>query len=148
MVEIDKYERLHVLLVEHAAERSDLIRKSLDDAGTDCRVHRVADLIEAMAYLREDTPYFNAPRPDFVILGHSQEHICCCELLNEVRRNSRFAAVQLVGVKDSWWHRLPPGSAPMPFACCDIQRVKVGQLGETVKELEEGSLRNLLSTYG
>lgn len=148
MVDVDKSERLHILLVEHSSERADLIMKSLDDAQMDCRIHRVADLIEAMAYLREDMPYFNAPRPDFVILGQSQEHICCCELLAEVRRNGRFAGLQTIGVKDPWWQRLPPNKAPMPFACCDINRVKVVQLGETVRDMESNSLRNLLQTYG
>ena len=148
MVEIDKNERLHVLLVEHSSERSELVKTSLESSGLDCRMHRVADLMEALAYLREDMPYFNAPRPDFVILGQSQEHICCCELLAEVRRNPRFAGLQTVGVKDSWWQRLPPGKAPIPFACCELERVKVSRLGESVRELEGGSLRSLLQTYG
>ena len=148
MVEIDKNERLHVLLVEHSSERSELVKTSLESSGLDCRMHRVADLMEALAYLREDMPYFNAPRPDFVILGQSQEHICCCELLAEVSRNPRFAGLQTVGVKDSWWQRLPPGKAPIPFACCDVERVKVSRLGESVRELEGGSLRSLLQTYG
>lgn len=148
MVEIDKNERLHVLLVEHSSERSELVKTSLESSGLDFRMHRVADLMEALAYLREDMPYFNAPRPDFVILGQSQEHICCCELLAEVRRNPRFAGLQTVGVKDSWWQRLPPGKAPIPFACCELERVKVSRLGESVRELEGGSLRSLLQTYG
>ena len=147
MVDIDKNEPLHILLVEHSAERSELVKQSLQDAGVECRMHRVADLMEAIAYLHEDMPYFNAPRPDFVILGQSQEHICCCELLAEVQKNRRFAAVQTIGIKDSWWHRLPAGKAPMPFTCCDIDRVKVAQLGTTIVELEPGSLRSLLQSY-
>lgn len=147
MVEIDKNERLHILLVEHSSERSEIIKQMLDDAGIECRLHRVADLMEALAYLRSDMPYFNAPRPDFVILGQSQEHICCCELLAEVRRNARFAGLQTLGIKDSWWQRLPPNKAPVPFACCDVDRVKVTRLGETVREKEAGSMRNLLRTY-
>ncbi len=147
MVDIDENERLHVLLVEHSSERSGLVKKSLDKAGIDCRMHRVADLMEAMAYLREDMPYFNAPRPDFVILGQSQEHICCCELLREVRRNPRFAGLQAIGVKDSWWQRLPPKKAPIPFACCDLERVRIEKLAETLKTLEAGSLRRLLHAY-
>lgn len=147
MVDIDKNERLHILLVEHCSERSSLIKQILDDADVECRLHRVADLMEALAYLREDMPYFNAPRPDFVILGQSQEHICCCELLLEVRRNPRFAGLQTLGVKDGWWQRLPPNKAPVPFACCDIERVTVARLGETVRDMEPASMRNLLQTY-
>lgn len=147
MVDIDKNERLHFLLVEHSSERSELVKKSLEEAEIDCRMHRVADVMEAIAYLREDMPYFNAPRPDFVILGQSQEHICCCELLSEVRQNPRFAGLQTVGIKDSWWQRLPPGKAPIPFACCDLERVKVARLGAAIKELEPGSLRSLLQSY-
>jgi hypothetical protein len=147
MVDIDKNEPLHILLVEHSAERSELVKTSLDDAGVECRMHRVADLMEAIAYLREDMPYFNAPRPDFVVLGQSQEHICCCELLAEIGKNRRFAGVQTIGVRDSWWQRLPPGKAPMPFTCCELDRVKVARLGDTIKELEPGSLRSLLQSY-
>lgn len=147
MVDIDKNEPLHVLLVEHSAERSELVKESLKDSGVECRMHRVADLMEAIAYLREDMPYFNAPRPDFVILGQSQEQLCCCELLAEVHQKRRLAGLQVVGVKDSWWQRLPPGKAPMPFTCCELDRVKVTQLGDTIKELEPGSLRSLLQAY-
>lgn len=148
MVDIDVNDRLHILLIEQESERSDLVKKALDEADVDYRLHRVADLVEAMAYLREDMPYFNAPRPDFVILGQSQEHVCCCELLAEVRRNSRFAGLQTIGVKDPWWQRLPAGKAPIPYACCNLERVAMSRLSETIKEREAHSLRNLLATYG
>ncbi|MGI9232084.1 MAG: hypothetical protein ACR2RD_00500 [Woeseiaceae bacterium] len=147
MAQTDTNERLHVLLVEHSSERSGLVMKSFDDARIDYRLHRVADLMEAIAYLREDMPYFNAPQPDFVILGPSQEHICCCELLAEVRRNPRYAGLQTLGVRDSWWQRLPPNKSPIPFACCDLDRVKISRLGEKIRELEGGSLRSLLQSY-
>lgn len=147
MVEIDRNESLRLLLVEHSSKRSDQIKQTLDDARLKYRLHRVADQIEALAYLRADMPYFSAPRPDFVILGQSQEHVCCCQLLAEVRCHPRFAGLQVVGVKDAWWQRLPPNTAPVPFACCDIDRVKGGRVGETIRELESGSLRNLLKTY-
>ena len=141
-------ERLHILLVEHESERANLVKQALDDAELEYRLHRVADLVEAVAYLRENMPYFNAPRPDFVILGQSQEHICCCELLAEIRRGSRFAGLQTIGIKDLWWQRLPPHKAPVPYACCDVERVKVSHVGDSVRELEAGTLRNLLRTYG
>ena len=148
MVDIDKNEPQHILLVEHSAERSELVKQSLLNAGVECRMHRVADLMEAIAYLREDMPYFNAPRPDFVILGQSQEHICCCELLTEVQKIRRLAGVQTVSIKDTWWQRLPAGKAPIPFTCCDIDRVRASQLGDKIRELEPGSLRNLLHSSG
>ena len=148
MVDLDTNERLHVLLVEHDSERSDLVKQAPEDAQIDCRLHRVADLVEAMAYLREDMPYFNAPRPDFVILGQSQEYTCCCELLAEVRRSPRFAGLQVIGLKDPWWQHLPPNNAPVPFACCALKRKNISRLAETVKELEAGCLRNLLQSHG
>ena len=148
MVDTDRIERLNVLLVEHSSARSEVVKKALDDAPINCRIHRVADLVEAVAYLREDMPYFNAPRPDFVILGQSQEHVCCCELLTEVRCNPRFAGLQAIGIRDSWWQRLPPNKAPVPFACCDLDRVKASRLAETITELEDGSLRSLLRRGG
>lgn len=147
MVEIDTNEHLHILLIENDSERSDLVKQALEDAQIDCRLHRVADLVEAMAYLREDMPYFNAPRPDFVILGQSQEHTCCCDLLTEVRSKPRFAGLQVIGLKDPWWQHLPPNNAPVPFACCTLKRTKIARLADTVKELEAGCLRNLLQTH-
>jgi len=148
MVDIDTNERSHILLVEHDSERSDLVKQALENAEMDCRLHRVADLMEAVAYLREDMPYFNAPRPDFVILGQSQEFTCCCELLAEVRRRPRFAGLQVIGLKDPWWQQLPPNNAPVPFACCGLQRTRLSRLAVTIIKLEAGCLRNLLQTYG
>lgn len=147
MIEIDQNERLHILLVEHSSERSHLIRQMLDDGQIGYRLHRVADLMEALAYLREDMPYFNAPRPDFVILGQSHMYICCCELLAEVRRKARFAGLKTIGIRDSWWQRLHPDK-PVSFSCCNLERVKAERLPETIKKLEGGSLGNLLRNYG
>ena len=80
-------------------------------------------------------------------LGQAEDFWRLRELLSEVRTNRRLASLRVIGIRDSWWKRLPPSKAPVPFACCHVDRVKVARLGEKIKELESGSLRNLLRDY-
>lgn len=148
MAVANRVEKVHVLLVEDSSKRSNRVNSALRDSGIACQIHRVANLIEAMAYLRADMPYLNAPRPDFVILGPSQEHCCCCELLSEVRGNPSFAGLQTVGVRESSPHHEAVGEAPIPFACCDLDRVSVDRLGNAIREPAASAVQSLPRSYG
>ena len=148
MATAGRIEKVHILLVEDSSKRSNRVTSALRDSGIACQIHRVANLIEAMAYLRADMPYLNAPRPDFVILGASQEHSCCCELLSEVRGNPRFARLKTVGVRDSSSHHEAVGEAPIPFTCCDLDRVTVDRIGNSIQEPVGSALESLTSSYG
>ena len=57
-----------VLLVEDNAADEDLAREALDDAAHAGGLHVVRDGVEAMAFLRREGPYADAPSPDLVLL--------------------------------------------------------------------------------
>ena len=59
---------IEVLLVEDSPGDARLTREAFRDSGMPVRVHLAADGIEAMAFLRREGIYANAPRPDLILL--------------------------------------------------------------------------------
>ena len=57
-----------VLLVEDSPGDVRLTQEAFRDSGKPVRLHLAADGIEAMAFLRREGIYANAPRPDLILL--------------------------------------------------------------------------------
>jgi CheY-like chemotaxis protein len=59
---------LEVLLAEDNGGDVCLIERALRQAAAPCRVHVLDNGVRAMAFLRREDTYTDAPRPDLVIL--------------------------------------------------------------------------------
>jgi len=59
---------IEVLLVEDSPGDVRLTQEAFRDSGKPVRLHLAADGIEAMAFLRREGIYANAPRPDLILL--------------------------------------------------------------------------------
>jgi chemotaxis family two-component system response regulator Rcp1 len=59
---------IEVLLVEDSAGDVRLTQEAFREYGKPVRLHLAADGIEAMAFLRHEGVYANAPRPDLILL--------------------------------------------------------------------------------
>jgi len=57
-----------ILLVDDNPADTDLIGEVLSHNGCPSHIHAVADGVEAIALMRQEGKYANAPSPDFVIL--------------------------------------------------------------------------------
>jgi two-component system, chemotaxis family, response regulator Rcp1 len=57
-----------VLLVEDSPGDVRLTREAFRDANQSIHLHVAADGVEAMAFLRQEGVYVNAPRPDLILL--------------------------------------------------------------------------------
>ena len=89
------------LLVERDSRHSDAVRQALIESGVAGRLHRVVGTAEAVAYLRRDAPYFAAPLPNFVLLGHGIRYCDSDSLIKEVRRNPRLQQVRVLEIVDT-----------------------------------------------
>ena len=77
----------NILLVEQDSLQSGEVRQALVESGVAGRLHRVAGIQDAIAYLRRDAPYFAAPRPNIVLLGCGVRLIDADQLTRELDRN-------------------------------------------------------------
>ena len=59
---------VEVLLVEGSPGDVRLTQEAFRDADRSVRLHVATDGVEAMAFLRHQVPYVDAPRPDIILL--------------------------------------------------------------------------------
>jgi CheY-like chemotaxis protein len=59
---------IEILLVEDNPGDVELTREALHDSKVHMRLSVVNDGVEALAFLRRETPYDDAPRPDLILL--------------------------------------------------------------------------------
>src|ERR671932_812165 len=57
-----------ILLVEDSPSDADLTEEALSDGKVVNKLHWVEDGVEALAFLRRQGKYANAPRPDLILL--------------------------------------------------------------------------------
>lgn len=116
--------QVDILLVESCPERSRQVKDILVMAGVEGRLHRVGNVSEAIAYLRQDMPYFAAPTPNSVLIGELISQDGCCDLAGELRRNPRLGCTRLFDLDFEGTE--PPGCAS--GECCAIKRVSLAGL--------------------
>lgn len=51
---------------------------------------------EALAFLRREDPFTNAPRPDLILVDLNPERINGCEIVGEIKRNPAFRRIPVV----------------------------------------------------
>lgn len=124
----DTANALNILLLEHQLEHSQVVRRSLAEAGLNGRIHRVGGYIEALEYLQKNAPYADAPSPDFVVLGLLNRHQCACDLLKEIDQNPMLAMTHLFAITG-----VRNGLEPFSGArCCQIRQVAHRDLADKV----------------
>ena len=89
-VEID------VLLVEDDAGDVLLIQEAFQDNKVRNRLHRVADGVEALQFLRREGEYADAPRPDLVLLDLNLPRKDGREVLAEVKADESLRQIPVV----------------------------------------------------
>jgi two-component system, chemotaxis family, response regulator Rcp1 len=85
-----------VLLVEDNEADVRLTREALRDAGDDIRLSSVTDGELALAYLRRENGYQEAPRPDLVLLDLNLPRKNGLEVLEEMRADPDLACVPVI----------------------------------------------------
>jgi CheY-like chemotaxis protein len=87
---------LDVLVVDDDDADALMIQEALDAGGHAPVVHRVEDGSQALAYLRREVPFADAPRPDLILLDLNMPRMGGREVLVEIKNDSSLTAIPVV----------------------------------------------------
>ncbi|HKP74126.1 MAG TPA: response regulator [Longimicrobiaceae bacterium] len=87
---------VELLLVEDSPGDVELTREALDEAKVRNRLSVVPDGVEALAFLRREGPYRDAPRPDLVLLDLNLPRMGGREVLAEIKADPALRTVPVV----------------------------------------------------
>jgi chemotaxis family two-component system response regulator Rcp1 len=87
---------VQVLLVEDSPEDVLLTREALKDAEVKSELHVVDDGEKAMAFVRREGPYADAPRPDLVLLDLNLPRKDGREVLAEIKSDPDLHVIPVV----------------------------------------------------
>ena len=87
---------VEVLLVEDSLGDVRLTREAFRDSGKPVRLHLAADGMEAMAFLRREGIYANAPRPDLILLDLNLPKMDGREVLALIKRDSDLKIIPTI----------------------------------------------------
>lgn len=87
---------LNVLLVEDNPGDIRLMREALRDGSTRKKLDAVEDGEEALAYLRREAKYADAPKPDLIFLDLNLPKKDGREVLNEIKRDDQLRRIPVV----------------------------------------------------
>jgi chemotaxis family two-component system response regulator Rcp1 len=87
---------IEVLLVEDSPGDVRLTQEAFRDSGKPVRLHLAADGVEAMAFLRAEGIYADAPRPDLILLDLNLPKMDGREVLKEIKRDLNLKTIPTI----------------------------------------------------
>jgi chemotaxis family two-component system response regulator Rcp1 len=85
-----------ILLVEDREADIELTRQGLGEARCANQLHVARDGVEALAFLRREGPFAEAPRPDLILLDLNLPRKDGRELLAEIKSHEKFRMIPVV----------------------------------------------------
>lgn len=87
---------IEILLVEDNAPDVRLTIEALREGRVRNELHVVRDGASALAFVRGEPPYQDAPRPDLILLDLNLPKIGGLEVLRQLKSDSRFRSIPVV----------------------------------------------------
>jgi chemotaxis family two-component system response regulator Rcp1 len=92
---------IEILLVEDNEGDVHLTTQALERAKVRNRVHVASDGVEAMAFLRRESPHEKAPRPDVILLDLNLPMMDGREVLQELKKDPSLQSIPVVVITTS-----------------------------------------------
>ena len=87
---------VHVLLVEDSPGDVRLTREAFREANMSIQMYVASDGVEAMAFLRQEAPYNDAPRPDLILLDLNLPRMDGREVLAHIKADDSLKTIPTV----------------------------------------------------
>jgi CheY-like chemotaxis protein len=91
-----RHRPLEILLVEDSPSEALLTKEALRQGEVRTTLHHVEDGVEALAFLRKQDGYVDAPRPDLVFLDWNLPRKGGREVLQEIRRDKSLCVLPVI----------------------------------------------------
>ncbi len=101
MDEMPDYRPIEILLVEDNPGDVRLIREGLKDAKVHNRISVVGDGVDALAFLRREGKYSEAPQPDLILLDLNLPKMNGREVLSVIKHDEALHNIPVVVVTSS-----------------------------------------------
>ena len=88
--------RMEVLLVEDSPGDVRLTQEAFGDANRFVNLHVASDGVEAMAFLRREGAYSNAPRPDMILLDLNMPRMDGRQVLANIKEDESLKTIPTV----------------------------------------------------
>ncbi len=90
------HQPLHFLLAEDDDAQAELVALAFEDNRIANHLDRVCDGVEALAYLRREPPFADAPRPDILLLDLNMPKKGGLEVLSEIKEDADLCTIPVV----------------------------------------------------
>jgi two-component system, chemotaxis family, response regulator Rcp1 len=92
---------MEILLVEDSPSDAFIAKEALKRAGGTSNLHIAHDGVEALAFLRKQGDYFDAPRPDIILLDLNMPRKDGREVLAEIKSDNKFKCIPVIVLTSS-----------------------------------------------
>jgi CheY-like chemotaxis protein len=130
-------EPIEILLVEDNPDDADLTIDALRDGRVRNRISHVTDGVEAMAFLRREGPYSDAPRPDLILLDLHMPRMNGREVLAEVKQDPNLRRIPVVIMTTSDDEKDITAAYNLHVNCYVTKPVDLEQFIGVVKSIEQ-----------
>ena len=130
-------EPIEILLVEDSPDDADLTMDALRDGRVRNRITHVEDGMQAMAYLRREGKYADAPRPDLILLDLNLPRKSGREVLAEVKQDPDLRRIPVVIMTSSDDEKDILAAYNLYVNCYVTKPVDLDQFIGVVKSIEQ-----------
>jgi len=127
---------IEILLVEDNPGDVELTEEALNGAKVRNRLHVVTDGVEAMAFLRREGKYADAPTPDLILLDLNLPRKDGREVLAEIKADPHLGRIPVVVLTTSEAERDVLQTYELHANCFVTKPVDLHQFLEVVKSIE------------
>jgi len=130
-------EPIEILLVEDSPDDADLTMDALRDVRVRNRITHVEDGLQAMAFLRREGKYADAPRPDLILLDLNLPKMSGREVLAAVKQDPDLRRIPVVIMTSSDDEKDILAAYNLYVNCYVTKPVDLDQFIGVVKSIEQ-----------
>ena len=128
---------IEILLVEDSPADVRLTKEGLDEAGVRNALHVVQDGVEAMAFLRREGVYADAPTPDLILLDLNLPRKTGREVLAEIKQDPALMRIPVIVLTTSAAERDILEVYGLHANCYITKPIDLDQFIRIVKSIED-----------